>query len=93
MNTKPLKSSPYELFVRILAATLGSYALCWSVLTQLCAWLPFAKATVWYFTTQLAPLPFLGGLLWAFAASDARRALSWPLAIAAVFQLLTVVLR
>lgn len=82
------KKVRFDLPLRLCAATLGGYALCWSLFALLCAWLPFPKATVWYFTGQLAPLPFLVVLLWAFAAQGARRALLWPFGLAAGLHLL-----
>lgn len=68
------------LFLRILAASAGGYALCWALFYLLCAWLPLARASVWYLTGQLAPLPFTLALLWAFLAETPGRALFWPFA-------------
>lgn len=76
-----------NLALRILGATLGGYALCWAIFELLCAWLPLERATVWYLTGQLAPLPFLGVLLWAFITPSAARALYAPLLLAAVIGL------
>ena len=89
MPTKPKPIDPpkTDLPLRILAAVLGGYALCWAIFDLLCASLPFAKATVWYLTGQLAPLPFLTVLLWAFVASTPWRALSLPLLLAACIAL------
>lgn len=75
------------LLLRILAASGGGYALCWALFSLLCAWLPFERATVWYLTGQLAPLPFACALLWAFAAATPGRALFWPLAGALLLSL------
>lgn len=72
-----------RLMLRIAAAVIGGYVMCWAIFDLLCAWLPFEKATLWYFTAQLAPLPFLLVLLWAFVARSAWRALAWPLGLAA----------
>ncbi|WP_305074241.1 hypothetical protein [Propionivibrio sp.] len=91
MTRKSDKNVRFDLPLRLGAATLGGYALCWSLFVLLCAWLPFSKATVWYFTGQLAPLPLLGVLLWAFAAHGAWRALLWPLALAAGLYLLVLI--
>jgi hypothetical protein len=71
-----------RLALRITAAVLGGYALCWALFAALCAWLPWERASVWYLTGQLAPLPFLAVLLWVFAVQGARQVL-WPLALAA----------
>lgn len=89
MNTimQTISASAGRLALRVLAATGGGYALCWALFTLLCAWLPWEKASIWYFTGQLAPLPFVGALLWAFVARSAWRALLWPLALAALFAL------
>lgn len=79
--TPPVSFAPHAVLVlRIAAAALGGYALCWALFYLLCAWLPFEKATVWYLTGQLAPLPFLGSLLWAFVTATPGRALLWSLA-------------
>lgn len=72
-----------RLCLRILAAALGGYALCWAIFYLLCAWLPYDKATRWYLTGQLAPLPFLGVLLWVFITASPWRALGLPLLWAA----------
>ena len=79
-----------DLLPRILAASLGGYALCWSLISLLCAWLPLSKASLWFFTGQLVPLPFVGVLLWAFAAARAWQALAYPLTLAAILQTLAV---
>jgi len=71
-----------DLPLRLVAAAGGGYALCWAMFVALGAWLPFSKATVWYFTGQIAPLPFLGALLWAFVAHTPQRALAWPFGLA-----------
>ncbi len=94
MTEKHLPAPPRirsDLALRIAAATLGGYALCWSLITLLCAWLPLTKASVWYFTGQIAPAPLLCILLWAFAAKGAWRALFWPTALASVLSLLALV--
>lgn len=75
------------LCLRILAAVLGGYALCWAIFYLLCTSLPYEKATVWYLTGQLAPLPFVGVLLWAFVCASPWRALGWPLVWAAAIAL------
>lgn len=74
-----------DLPLRLVAAAGGGYALCWALFVACSVWLPFSKATVWYFTGQIAPLPFLGALLWAFMARTPLRALAWPFGLAAVF--------
>ena len=74
--------------VRITAAVGGGYALCWSLVVFLCAWLPLPKASLWYLTGQLVPLPLLATLLWAFVAKSAWRALLGPLTLAGAFFLL-----
>ncbi len=76
------------LSIRIAAAAFGGYALCWTFVVCLCAWLPFDKVTRWYLAGQLAPLPFLAALLWAFIAKTAWRAFIWPMAAAGGFALL-----
>ena len=83
-----LSADTARLCLRILAAALGGYALCWAIFYLLCSWLPYEKATVWYLTGQLAPLPFVGVLLWAFVIPSAGRALGWPLLWAAAIALL-----
>lgn len=75
---------PRSMLLRLVAAAIGGYALCWALFVALCVWLPFEKATVWYFTGQIAPLPFLGALLWAFIARTPLRALTWPFGLAAI---------
>ena len=90
MTSKSINPSHTHVVIRVFAATIGGYALCWSMFSVLCAWLPFTKATVWYLTGQLAPLPLLGVLLWAFATAHIQRALLWPLALAACLQFLAV---
>ncbi len=76
-----------DLILRLVAASVGGYALCWTLFVALCAWLPYEKATVWYLTGQIAPLPFLGALLWAFVARSAWRALAWPFGLAVLASL------
>ena len=87
---RPRTTWAVDLLPRILAASLGGYALCWSLISLLCAWLPLSKPSLWFFTGQLVPLPFVGVLLWAFAASRAWQALAYPLALAATLQTLAV---
>lgn len=82
-----LSADTARLCLRILAAAFGGYALCWAIFYSLCSWLPYEKATVWYLTGQLAPLPFVGVLLWAFVSRSAWRALGWPLLWAAAIAL------
>lgn len=76
--------------IRILGATLGAYALCWALISFLCAWLALPKVSLWFLTGQLAPLPFLLALLWSFAVKKAWLALAAPLLLAAVLQGLAV---
>lgn len=83
-----LSPTQRQLALRLLAAVGGGYALCWALFHLLCAWLPYSRATVWYLTGQLAPLPFLAVLLASFAIRDAWRAVAWPLAGAALLALL-----
>lgn len=79
-----------ELGWRLAAAAGGGYALCWALFAALCAWLPLPRAGTWYFTGLLAPLPFLYAILWAFAAATPRRALAWPLGLAALLAALAL---
>lgn len=72
-----------HLGLRLLAAAGGGYALCWALFELICTGLPYDRATLWYLTGQLAPLPLVGVLLWAFASPSPWRALAWPLAAAA----------
>jgi hypothetical protein len=72
------------LALRLVAAVAGAYALCWTLFELVCAWLPASAATRWYVTGQIAPLPFVGVLLWAFVAPTPLRALAWPLGLAAL---------
>lgn len=74
--------------LRLLTATLGGYALCWSLIAALCVWLPDDRVTLWYLTGQLVPVPLTAVLLWAFAARTVVQAVAWPLALAAGFALL-----
>lgn len=75
----------YDFLMRLSAASVGGYALCWSLFVLLCAYLPYEKATLWYLTGQIAPLPFLFALLWAFVAQSPLRALAWPFGLALLF--------
>jgi hypothetical protein len=80
-----------ELLLRLVAASVGAYALCWSLFAALCVWLPWSRASIWYFTGQIAPLPLLGTLLWAFIAPTAQRALAWPLALTLILSIATLI--
>lgn len=81
MHDSRAPRAPCDLCWRLLAASVGGYALCWTLFVACCVWLPFGKATVWYLTAQFAPLPFVGVLLWAFASRSPARALAVPAAL------------
>ena len=84
---RPRQDNRIDLALRLISSTLGAYALCWAVIAALSAWLPLAKASVWFLTGQLVPLPFVAVVLGAFATRNATRALVIPLTLAAAFQL------
>jgi len=73
-----------DLSLRLVAAAPGGYALCWALFELICAWLPASAATRWYVTGQIASMPFVGALLWAFVAPTPLRALVWPFGLAAL---------
>lgn len=79
-----------EQLPRILVAALGGYALCWALVSLLCAWLPMAKASRWFLTGQLVPIPMVAVLLWAFAARNLWRATLTLLSLVLALQALAV---
>ena len=72
-----------DILGRILAASVGGYAVAYTFTGALALLLPVPRQDAVYISAMLSFLPYTGAILWAFAARSAARAWAVLAAVAA----------